>query len=102
MRHLLEKSTNSNNDKSGLTKQHVEQYIDPIELHNNSILRINKNKSLNNKSLLHVNKMNINNQPVNDNDVTNKIYFDTETIDYIKRSIQNNDYVSFLDNDNNK
>ena len=38
--------------------------------------------------------------PVNDLDGTNKTYADTKMTDIIKRNIQNNDYISFLDNDN--
>ena len=38
--------------------------------------------------------------PITDNDATNKIYIDTKIADVIKRNIQNNDYISFLDNDN--
>ena len=39
-------------------------------------------------------------QPINDNDIVNKIYIDTKIADKIKRNIQNDDYISFLDNDN--
>ena len=39
-------------------------------------------------------------QPINDNDVVNKIYIDTKIADIIKKNIQNDDYISFLDNDN--
>ena len=38
--------------------------------------------------------------PINDNDIVNKIYIDTKIADIIKRNIQNDDYISFLDNDN--
>ena len=38
--------------------------------------------------------------PINDKDGINKIYFDTKIADIIKRNNQNNDYISFLDNDN--
>ena len=39
-------------------------------------------------------------QPINDNDIVNKIYIDTKIADMIKKNIQNDDYISFLDNDN--
>ena len=38
--------------------------------------------------------------PINDKDGINKIYIDTKIADIIKRNIQNDDYISFLDNDN--
>ena len=38
--------------------------------------------------------------PINDKDAINKIYIDTKIADIIKRNNQNDDYVSFLDNDN--
>ena len=40
--------------------------------------------------------------PNNDNDIVNKIYIDAKIADIIKRNIQNDDYISFLDNDNNE
>ena len=39
-------------------------------------------------------------QPINDNDIVNKSYIDTKIVDINKRNIQNDDYISFLDNDN--
>ena len=39
-------------------------------------------------------------QPINDNDNVNKIYIDTKIAGIIKRNIQNDVYISFLDNDN--
>ena len=41
-------------------------------------------------------------QPNIDNDIVNKIYIDNKIADMIKRNIQNDDYISFLDNDNNE
>ena len=38
--------------------------------------------------------------PINDKDGINKIYFDNKIADIIKKNNQNNDYISFLDNDN--
>ena len=38
-------------------------------------------------------------QPMNDNDFVNKIYIDKKIADIIKRNVQNDDYISFLDND---
>ena len=38
--------------------------------------------------------------PINNKDSVNKIYIDTKIADIIKRNIQNDDYVSFLDTDN--
>ena len=38
--------------------------------------------------------------PINNKDAINKIYIDTKIADIIKRNIQNDDYISFLDNDN--
>ena len=38
--------------------------------------------------------------PNNDKDIVNKIYIDNKIGDIIKRNIQNDDYISFLDNDN--
>ena len=38
--------------------------------------------------------------PINDKDGVNKIYIDTKIVDIIKRNIQNDDYISFLDTDN--
>ena len=38
--------------------------------------------------------------PINNKDAINKIYIDTKIADVIKRNIQNDDYISFLDNDN--
>ena len=38
--------------------------------------------------------------PINDKDIVNKIYIDNKIADIIKRNIQNDDYISFLDNDN--
>ena len=37
--------------------------------------------------------------PINDRDGINKIYIDTKIADIIKKNNQNNDYISFLDND---
>ena len=39
-------------------------------------------------------------QPINDNDIVNKIYIDNKFADIIKRNNQNDDYISFLNNDN--
>ena len=39
-------------------------------------------------------------QPINDNDTVNKIYIDYKIVDIIKKIIQNDDYISFFDNDN--
>ena len=41
-------------------------------------------------------------QPINDNDIVNKINIDNKIADIIKKYIQNDDYISFLDNDNNE
>ena len=38
--------------------------------------------------------------PINNKDGVNKIYIDNKISDIIKRNIQNDDYISFLDNDN--
>ena len=38
--------------------------------------------------------------PIDDKDIVSKIYIDTKIVDIIRRNIQNNDYISFLDNDN--
>ena len=38
--------------------------------------------------------------PINNKDAINKIYIDTKIADMIKRNIQNDEYISFLDNDN--
>ena len=38
--------------------------------------------------------------PINNKDAINKRYIDTKIADVIKRNIQNDDYISFLDNDN--
>ena len=38
--------------------------------------------------------------PINNKDAINKIYIDTKIADIIKRNIQNDDYISFIDNDN--
>ena len=38
--------------------------------------------------------------PINDKDGVNKSYIDTKIADIIKKNIQNDDYISFLDNDN--
>ena len=38
--------------------------------------------------------------PINDKDSVNKIYVDNKTSDMIRKNIQNNDYVSFIDNNN--
>ena len=40
--------------------------------------------------------------PINNNDSVNKIYIDNKIADVIKRNIQNEEYISFLDNDNNE
>ena len=37
--------------------------------------------------------------PINDKDAVNKIYIDNKLANIIKRNIQNDDYISFLDND---
>ena len=39
-------------------------------------------------------------QPINDNDIVKKIYIDTKIAVIIKRNIQNDDYISFIDNYN--
>ena len=39
-------------------------------------------------------------EPIGDKDGVNKIYIDTKIADIIKRNGQNDDYISFLDNDN--
>ena len=41
-------------------------------------------------------------EPNNDKDGVNKIYIDNKIADIIKRNIQNDDFISFLDNDNNQ
>ena len=48
------------------------------------------------------NQYRINNipHPINDNDIVSKIYFDNKIVDIIKKDNQNDDYVSFFDNDN--
>ena len=38
--------------------------------------------------------------PINNKDGVNKIYIDNKIGDIIKRNVQNDDYISFLDNDN--
>ena len=38
--------------------------------------------------------------PINNKDAINKIYIDNKIADIIKRNNQNDDYISFLDNDN--
>ena len=38
--------------------------------------------------------------PVNEKDIVNKIYIDSKIGDIIKRNIQNDDCICFLDNDN--
>ena len=38
--------------------------------------------------------------PINNKDAINKIVIDTKIADIIKRNNQNDDYISFLDNDN--
>ena len=38
--------------------------------------------------------------PVNETDIVNKIYIDNKIGDIIKRNIQDDDYISFIDNDN--
>ena len=40
--------------------------------------------------------------PKNDEDGVNNIYIDNKIADIIERNIQNDDYISFLDNDNNE
>ena len=40
--------------------------------------------------------------PINDKDPVNKIYIDNKLADMIKRNTQNDDYISFLDNDDNE
>ena len=40
--------------------------------------------------------------PINEKDIVNKIYIDNKIGDIIKRNIQNDEYISFLDNDNNE
>ena len=40
--------------------------------------------------------------PINNKDGVNKIYIDNKVSDMIKKNIQNDDYISFLDNDNNE
>ena len=41
-------------------------------------------------------------EPTSDKDGVNKIYIDNKIVDIIKRNIQNDDFESFLDNDNNE
>ena len=41
-------------------------------------------------------------QPSNDNDGVSKVYIDNKVADIIKRNIQNDDFISFIDNDNNE
>ena len=41
-------------------------------------------------------------EPTSDEDAVNKIYNDSKITDIIKRNIQNDEFVSFLDNDNNE
>ena len=41
-------------------------------------------------------------QPINDNDIVNKVYIDTKIADIIKRNTQNDDHISFVDNDNSE
>ena len=38
--------------------------------------------------------------PINDKDIVSKNYIDNKIVDIIKRNIQNDEYISFLDNDN--
>ena len=40
--------------------------------------------------------------PIDDKDGVNKIYIDNKIADIIKRNTQNDDFISFLDNDNNE
>ena len=41
-------------------------------------------------------------EPTSDKDGVNKIYIDNKIAEIIKRNIQNDDFISFLDNDNNE
>ena len=41
-------------------------------------------------------------QATNDNDGVSKTYIDNKIADIIKRNVQNDDFVSFIDNDNNE
>ena len=84
-------SLTSLNDKIDLSQYARKSYIRSNYIETD----INHNIDLKNQYKL----INIPN-PINNNDSVNKIYIDTKIADMIKRNIQNDDYISFLDNDN--
>ena len=86
-------SLTSSNDKIDLSQYARKSYIRSNYIETD----INHNIDLKNQYKL----INIPN-PINNNDSVNRIYVDTKIADMIKRNIQNDDYISFLDNDNNE
>ena len=67
-----------------------------------SYLRSNYIETDNNISLRNQYKIINLAEPTSDKDGVNKIYIDNKIADIIKRNIQSDDFVSFLDNDNNE
>ena len=86
-------SLTSSNDKIDLSQHARKSYIRSNYIETD----INHNIDLKNQYKL----INIPN-PINDKDSVNRIYIDSKIADMIKRNIQNDDYISFLDNDNNE
>ena len=84
-------SSNDINNKIDLSQYARKSYIRSNYIETD----INHNIDLKNQYKL----INIPN-PINNNDSVNKIYIDTKIADVIKRNNQNDDYISFLDNDN--
>ena len=86
-------SLTSSNDKIDLSQYARKSYIRSNYIETD----INHDIDLKNQYKL----INIPN-PINDKDSVNRIYVDSKIVDMIKRNIQNDDYISFLDNDNNE
>ena len=86
-------SSNENNNKIDLSQYARKSYINSNYIETD----INHNIDLKNQYKI----INIPN-PINNKDSVNKIYVDNQLADIIKKNIQNDEYISFLDNDNNE
>ena len=84
-------SSNENNNKIDTSRVVQKSYLRSIYLE----IDIDHDINLKNQYRI-INTL----QPINENDIVNKIYIDSKIGDIIKRNIQIDDYISFLDNDN--
>ena len=89
---------NSNSNDNNNNKNDTSRFVQKSYLRSNSIeTDIDHDINLKNQYKI----INLP-EPTSDKDGVNKIYIDNKIADIIKRNNQNDDFISFLDNDNNE